>query len=152
MLASGFAGLGYQIVWTRQSALWLGQEAAAVLAVVAAFFGGLALGAWALGARIERSAQPARWYAACELAIGIWGIALLFALAPASAALLAAGGASPGAMRQWAVAFGGTLLLLLPATVAMGATLPALAGWLAVRERASGAVARLYAANTPGAV
>src|SRR5215471_11464106 len=42
MVASGFAGLGYQIVWTQQSALWLGHESAAVLAVVAAFFGGLA--------------------------------------------------------------------------------------------------------------
>jgi spermidine synthase len=49
MVASGFAALGYQIVWTQQSALWLGHEAAAVLAVVAAFFGGLAVGALALG-------------------------------------------------------------------------------------------------------
>ena len=38
MVASGFAGLGYQIVWTQQCALWLGHESAAVLAVVAAFF------------------------------------------------------------------------------------------------------------------
>ena len=57
MVASGFAGLGYQIVWTQQCALWLGHESAAVLAVVAAFFGGLAVGALALGARI--AAQPA---------------------------------------------------------------------------------------------
>ena len=26
MVASGFAGLGYQIVWTQQCALWLGHE------------------------------------------------------------------------------------------------------------------------------
>ena len=44
MAASGFAGLGLQIVWTQQSALWLGHETAAVLAVIAAFFGGLAVG------------------------------------------------------------------------------------------------------------
>ena len=37
MIASGFAGLGYQVVWTEQCALWLGHESAAVLAVVAAF-------------------------------------------------------------------------------------------------------------------
>ena len=54
----GLRRLGYQIVWTQQCALWLGHEAAAVLAVVAAFFGGLALGALALGARIERSRRP----------------------------------------------------------------------------------------------
>src|SRR3954451_8579275 len=49
MLMSGFAALGYQIVWTQQSALWLGHEAAAVLAVITAFFGGIALGAFFLG-------------------------------------------------------------------------------------------------------
>ena len=32
MLASGFAGLGYQIVWTQQNSVWLGHENAAVLA------------------------------------------------------------------------------------------------------------------------
>ncbi len=59
MVASGCAALGYQIVWTQQSALWLGHEAAAVLAVVAAFFGGVAAGALVLGPRIDRSAKPA---------------------------------------------------------------------------------------------
>jgi spermidine synthase len=152
MLASGFAGLGYQIVWARQGALWLGQESAAVLAVVAAFFGGMALGAWALGRRIDRSARPARWYAACELMIGAWGAVLLFALAPACDALLAATGHAPGALQQWAVAFAGTLVLLLPATAAMGATLPALARWLTGDLRGGGTVAGLYAANTLGAV
>jgi spermidine synthase len=61
MAASGFAALGYQIVWTQQSALWLGHETAAVLAVVAGFFGGFAVGALAFGKRIDASQQPARW-------------------------------------------------------------------------------------------
>src|SRR5262245_26219882 len=76
MLASGFAGLGYQIVWTQQCSLWLGHESAGVLAVVAAFFGGLALGALALGPRIEASRHPIRWYAGCEAIIGLWSLAL----------------------------------------------------------------------------
>ena len=42
MVTSGFAGLAYQIIWTQQSTAWLGHESAAVLAVVAAFFGGFA--------------------------------------------------------------------------------------------------------------
>ena len=78
MVASGFAGLGYQIVWTQQCALWLGHESAAVLAVVAAFFGGLAAGALTLGPRIERSPRPARWYAGCELVIALWSLLLVF--------------------------------------------------------------------------
>lgn len=127
MLASGFAGLGYQIVWTQQAALSLGHEAAAVLAVITAFFGGLALGAWVLGPRIEQSLRPAQAYALCELAIAVWSGVLTLVLAPASSWVLDLTGAQPEPLWQWALAFGATFLLLLPATASMGATLPAMA-------------------------
>ncbi|MBC7730002.1 MAG: fused MFS/spermidine synthase, partial [Microbacteriaceae bacterium] len=150
MAASGFAGLGYQIVWTQQSALWLGHESAAVLAVVAAFFGGLALGALGLGRRIEQSALPLRWYVACELLIGLWALALIGLIGPFGNAALALIGEQPSAVWQWTIAFGGTFVLLLPATAAMGATLPALERVLASPGQRS--IAALYAANTAGAV
>lgn len=152
MLASGFAGLGYQIVWTQQSGLWLGHEAAAVLAVVAAFFGGLALGAWALGPRIERSTRPARWYAGCEALIALWGLGLIAGLPRASAALLPLIGVQPSPVWQWSVAFLGCFALLLPATAAMGATLPAMVRVCAGLGQRGGSLAALYAANTAGAV
>ena len=164
MLMSGWAALGYQMVWTQQCALWLGHESAAVLAVVSAFFGGLALGAGVLGARIERMAQPLRAYAACEAVIAAWAVMLWAVMPHASAGLLTLIGPEPSAMRQWAVAFGGCFVLLMPATVAMGATLPAmdrvLSGWLETarvgssdfEQASSTRLAALYAANTAGAV
>jgi spermidine synthase len=152
MVASGFAGLGYQVVWTQQAALWIGHELPAVLAVVTAFFGGLALGALALGGRIARSARPAHWYAGCELVIAAWSLVLAFGMAPASGALLALTGAEPGALWQGTVAFVGTFLLLLPATAAMGATLPAMERVTAGLRQGGRDVAGLYACNTFGAV
>lgn len=152
MVASGFAGLAYQIVWTQQSTAWLGHESAAVLAVVAAFFGGLALGALTLSSRIERSSHPARWYAGCEIAIGVWSLALVLILQPASSALLMLAGPQPAPVWHWSVAFFGTFLLLLPATMAMGATLPAMERVLAATDAKHTAVSSLYAANTLGAV
>lgn len=159
MLASGFAGLGYQVVWTQQCALWLGHESASVLAVVAAFFGGLALGALWLGPRIERSDRPVRWYAACEAGIALWGLALLMLMSPVSDWLLVRIGAQPSPLWQWTMAFIGTFLLLLPATVAMGATLPAMERVVAELSGQGGAeqvprrsIAAHYAANTFGAV
>lgn len=149
---SGAAGLGYQIVWTQQAAAWLGHESAAVLAVMAAFFGGLALGALALGAWIERSQHPARWLAGCELTIALWALVLAGGMQPAGQLLLAWTGPQPGAAWQWAVAFGGCFLLLLPATVAMGATLPAMACALAAWRPGRADLGRLYAANTLGAM
>ncbi len=152
MVASGFAGLGYQIVWTQQCALWLGHEAAAVLAVVTAFFGGLAVGALALGRLIERSARPARWYAACEVVIALWSVTLALLLAPVSAWMLDVTGVQPTPSWQWAVAFLGTFIVLLPATAAMGATLPAMERVLAQLCRDGPSIAALYASNTLGAV
>ena len=152
MGASGFAGLGYQIVWTQQCALWLGHETAAVLGVVAAFFGGLTLGALLLGRRIEQSARPARWYAGCELVIGLYSPLLGLLLPPFSAWMLRLTGTLPPPAWQWSVAFFGIFLVLLPATAAMGATLPAM-DRIAARLQGEGqSVAALYAANTLGAV
>src|SRR5262249_9113153 len=147
MVASGFAGLGYQIVRTQQNALWLGHEAAAVLAVVAAFFGGLALGALALGPRVDRSASPARWYAACEAAIGLWSLVLVFAMPRASSWLLELTGTQPSPVWQWTVAFCGTFALLLPATAAMGATLPAMERSLTRVSERREHIGALYAGN-----
>ncbi|MEP7057921.1 MAG: fused MFS/spermidine synthase [Caldimonas sp.] len=152
MAASGFAGLGYQIVWTQQSSVWLGHESAAVLAVVAAFFGGLALGAFTMGPRIERSARPLRWYVASELAIAAWGLVLIVAMAPFGAWALDLTGAQPSVLWQWTVAFCATFLLLLPATAAMGATLPAIERATAQWRLAGRSIAAPYASNTFGAV
>ncbi len=152
MVASGFAALGYQIVWTQQSALWLGHESAAVLAVVAAFFGGMAVGALVLSPRIDRSPKPAHWYAGCEAVIGLWSLALAFLLAPVAGWLPGLIGAQPSPAWHWSVAFCGTFFLLLPATAAMGATLPAMERVLAQMRRQGSPIAALYAGNTFGAV
>lgn len=152
MLASGFAALGYQIVWTQQASLWLGHESAGVFAVVAAFFGGIAIGALALGPRIERSASPLRWYAGCELLIAAWSIALAVMLDGVTRTMLQWIGPSPAPAWHWSLAFVGTLVLLLPATAAMGATLPAMESVLGRRHDGGRSIAMLYAANTFGAV
>ncbi|MFK7962114.1 MAG: fused MFS/spermidine synthase [Phycisphaerales bacterium] len=149
---SGIAGLGYQVTWTRMFAVGLGHEMPGLLAVVTAFFVGLGLGGLLLDGPISRSRRPGRWYAWLEVIIGVWAIVIAFA-APALARLAAdLIGPVPTPARQWTVAFLLPMLSLLPATVAMGGTLPAierLAGRLAGRGTL---VAGLYAANTFGAM
>jgi spermidine synthase len=154
MMASGFAAMGYEIVWTQQSALWLGHESAAVLAVVAAFFGGLAVGGLTLGARIETSARPVRWYAGCELVVALWSLVLLVLAPPFSGWVVRAIGVQPSASAQWVLTFASTFLLFLPATAAMGATLPAMeriTPWAGLRAHGR-SIAALYASNTLGSV
>lgn len=151
LLLSGLSGLGYQVIWVRMLAIGLGHEVLAVLAVIAAFFAGLAVGAWALDRPIARSRHPWVWYAGLEVLIGIWALVLIWAMPLANGWIADWMGADPGPVRRWAVAFLGPFLLLMPATAAMGATLPA-------AERALTALAggrwvgALYAANTGGAM
>lgn len=154
MLLSGFAGLAYQTVWTHQLGIWLGHEFIAVAAVVAAFFGGFAVGSLVLGRIAARHPQPGRLYAVLEVVIALWALILLALLPGASAVLLDLIGPTPSGLRHWLLAFAGPFLLLLPATAAMGATLPALAAHADARRAADGRdpIGGLYAVNTLGAV
>jgi spermidine synthase len=152
IFGSGLAGLGYEMVWTRMLAGSLGHEIASVLAVVSAFFGGLALGSWLLDGPIRRSTRPALWYAGLEALIGLWGLVLLWLL-PAGGPWIARWiGVDPTPLWHWTVSFAAPFVVLLPATTAMGATLPAVERLSALTLGRSNAVGGLYAANTFGAV
>lgn len=152
MLFSGFAGLGYEMAWTRAVSVALGHEIIAVLAVIAAFFSGLGFGAWLLDKPIRASQYPARWYAALEFLIAAWALALIFLVPQFNALMVELLGTQPDPIRHWALAFGGTFVLLLPATACMGGTLPAMERFLTGLTQREQGVAGLYAANTFGAV
>jgi spermidine synthase len=149
---SGFAGLGYEMVWTRMLSVGLGHEIIAVLAVVGAFFCGMALGAWALDGVVSRSLRPGTWYAVVELAIGIWSLILIFLIPSLNRFAGILTGVTPSELRHWSVAFVLPFFLLLPATLAMGATLPAMERLFSRLRQDGWSVGGLYAANTFGAV
>ena len=146
---SGAAALAWQGLWTLQFSASLGHEFVAVMGVVAAIFIGLSAGAWWFGAAAARSLRPWRWYALLEGVIGAWG-ALLCVVLPALAPWLSPlVGEQPSPLIHGLLAFAVPGLLLLPATTAMGATLPVMVRQLAGDARA---LERIYAANTAGAV
>ncbi len=150
--ASGFAGLGYEVVWTRLLGNSFGHEIVGVLGVLAALFAGLALGSILLGKAAAASPNPGRFYAGLELAIGAWALVLIWLLPALGAVVPVLIPIDAPGVWQWTVAFALPSIVLLPATMAMGATLPALEAVLAPRLRGGGAVSWVYAANTFGAV
>ncbi len=152
LILSGFAGLGYQSVWTRMIAQATGHEYVAVLGVVAAFFCGLSLGSYVFDGRVSRSLRPGAWYAGLEVVIGLWAL-LLIALIPAVNALIPQFlGPTPGPLAHWLTAFLIPFVLLLPATAAMGATLPAAERLVARLQRDGSLLGGVYGANTFGAM
>src|SRR6478672_2056933 len=79
---SGCAGLLYEVVWTRLLTLHLGHTVAAVSTVLAAFLGGLAVGALAGGAIASRRTprEALRTYAALERVIAASALVVPLAL------------------------------------------------------------------------
>jgi spermidine synthase len=150
--ASGTAALIYETTWTRLLTLFLGHTVAAASTVLAAFMGGLAVGAAIAGrvsSRLDRTAAL-RAYAAVEILIGVFAVALPFELdllRPLLAAAYDDGGTAFGVIRLVC-----SLLVVTVPAVAMGATLPFVVRWHAASaERAGRDTGLLYAANTVGA-
>jgi spermidine synthase len=150
--ASGFAGLGYEIVWARILSLGLGTEMMAVLGSVAGFFAGLALGAFTLDGPIRRARSPGAVYAVLEAVIGLWGLVSVWLLPAAGRLVPPLLGTDPAPPLLWAASFMLPALVLLPATAAMGGTLAALERMLAAATGNTRVSAGVYGANTAGAV
>src|SRR5438552_13064771 len=92
---SGFAALGYQMIWMRMWAAGLGHEVPAMIGVLGAFLGGMTVGAWCLDGRISRSAYPGRWYAGLQMTIGAWAILSALLVPAVSHLALAIAGPAP---------------------------------------------------------
>lgn len=156
---SGMAALIYQVAWTRQFALTFGTSDLAVATVLAAYMGGLALGARLVERYLPRIDRPVRLYIWLEIAIAaaavIWVPATLWL---GDLALIAGfgGQAEPPSSEQAPVAMfylvTAFVALIVP-TALMGATLPVLVRYAVGRDEEVGRrTGQLYAFNTGGAV
>ena len=152
---SGATGLVYELLWVRILYQAFGSTIQSITTVVAAYMGGLGLGAWLLGRKADRHARPAALYGWLEIAIGAFGLASPFVLSLAHRVYIGAAGAlALGGAASVALRFGLAALVLLVPTTLMGGTLPALTkGFMGVeRDRLQTSLGRLYALNTLGAV
>ncbi len=151
---SGVAGLIYQLAWSRYLALFLGHTSYAVVAVLVAFMGGLALGnAW-LGSVVDRSRRPLAFYAWLEIGIAIYAFLFpyYFEICHNYYVVLARS-FSAGESTLLILKFVFSLFLVLIPTAMMGATFPALTRFVtrSINEL-RGKVAWLYCINSLGAV
>ena len=142
MLISGANTFTYEVLWTRLLAHILGGSIVAFSTMLAAFLGGIALGS-AVAARYAKNARVAlTGFVVAQLGIGVTSIAIyefIYLLIPETSGLR---GNAPLAM-----------IVLLPATLFVGATFPFGVRILATgKADAAPASARVYAWNTFGAI
>ena len=149
---SGLTALVYEILWTRLLGFVFGTTTEAIGTVLAVFFGGLALGNLVAARCIRRLRRPLGTYALLELFIGAFAL-LSLPLLRRLEGLYDLLGPDAGPTELAALRVLGSAGVLLPPTVAMGATLPVVARGVVRRgDRLGRSAGLLYAANTLGAV
>jgi spermidine synthase len=156
---SGFTGLVYESVWSHYLKLFLGSAAFAQSFVLAAFMGGLALGAW-LASRAGAQRNLLAAYGWIEALIGVAALAFhsVFTwLTDWSLESVIPAIGSPAAIEFYK--YGLCALLIVPQTVLLGMTFPLMSGAVIRRHPTDAAggpasghhLAMLYFTNSIGA-
>src|SRR5687767_6503318 len=148
-VGSGCAALIYEIVWFQMLELFVGSSSVSIGVLLGTFMGGMCLGSFLLPRLISERHHPLKVYALLEIAIGVIGLLLLLVLPLIGHVYTAWGGYGiSGYLLRGIVAS----VCLLPPTLAMGATLPAVARWVQTTPSGVSWLGFFYAGNIAGAV
>ncbi|HVT80171.1 MAG TPA: fused MFS/spermidine synthase [Phycisphaerae bacterium] len=148
-LGSGCSALIYEIVWFQLLEFAVGSSAVSLGVLLATFMGGLCLGSLLFSRVIPRGWHPLRAYAFLELGIGVLGLLITWGMPWFDSLYATIGhGAGSGVFLRAVVC----ALCLLPPTLLMGATLPAISRWIETTPRGVSWLGFFYGGNTVGAV
>ena len=146
---SGCSALIYEIVWYQLLQLAIGSTAVSLGVLLATFMGGLCVGSVGLPRLGFARRHPLRIYAVLELGIALCGVLVLVGI-PYIDRVYVAGAEHglPGMLLRGLTC----AVCLLPPTVLMGASLPAIVRWVESTPRGVSWWGLLYGGNTAGAV
>src|SRR5437016_6832447 len=148
-VGSGCAALIYEIVWFQLLELVIGSSAVSMGVLLGTFMGGMCLGSLLFARFVSRIHHPLRVYAFMELGIGLIGLAIFFGMPLVGGVYTAwAGSGFLGMLVRGMVAG----VCLIPPTLLMGATLPAVSRWVETTPRGVSWLGFFYGGNIGGAV
>ncbi len=148
-VGSGCAALIYEVVWFQLLQLSVGSSAVSLGILLGVFMGGMCLGSLLLPRRIDPRHHPLRVYAFLELGIALFGLLVLFAVPLIGGVYTAWAGTGQVNLFFRAIVAG---ICLLPPTLLMGATLPAIARWVEATPTGVSWLGYFYGGNLAGAV
>jgi spermidine synthase len=148
-VGSGCAALIYEIVWFQLLQLVIGSSAVSLGVLLGTFMGGMCLGSLLLPRWIGARHHPLRVYAYLELGIGAIGILVLLVM-PLIGGIYTAW--APSGLAGIFVRAIAAAICLLPPTLLMGATLPAIARWVETTPEGVSWLGFFYGGNIAGAV
>ncbi len=148
-VGSGCAALIYEVVWLQLLQLVIGSTAVSLGVLLGTFMGGMCLGSLLLPRLVSGRRHPLRVYALLELGTGALAVGVLFGMPSVEHVYaLYAGHGLPGLLLRGAVAG----VCLLPPSLLMGATLPAMARWVEATPQGVSWLGFFYGGNIAGAV
>jgi spermidine synthase len=145
---SGCSALIYEIVWYQLLQLAIGSTSISLGFLLASYMGALCLGSIGLP-RLRTTRHPLQIYAFLELGIAALGLLVLAGL-PLIDRVYVAGAEHgvPGMLLRGCI----SAVCLVPPTILMGASLPAIVRWIESTPRGVSWWGMLYGGNTAGAV
>ena len=148
-VGSGCAALVYEIVWLQMLQLLVGSTAVSLGVLLGTFMGGMCLGSLLLPRVVSPKWHPLAVYAVLELGIGAIAVLVWFMMPWLSDLYTAqfVGGQSRVLLRGLVAG-----ICLLPPTILMGATLPAIARWVEATPKGVSWLGLFYGGNIAGAV
>ena len=148
-VGSGFAALVYEVVWFHLLQLVVGASAISLAVLLGSFMGGMCLGSITFARLVSPKLHPLRVYAWLEFGIGGIGLVLLFLLPLVGRIYVTSIGYG-----LESILFRGFVaaICLLPPTILMGATLPAISRWIRTTKIGVSQLGFFYGANIAGAV
>jgi len=151
---SGAAALMYEVVWVRSLSLIFGGTHLAVTTVLSVFMGGLALGGFLIGKRVDSIKSPLRLYGLLEFGIALFAVIfiILMKIYPAIYIFLVQGKENSNLYLSFIRVVFAFVSLIVPTTL-MGGTLPVLTRFISKQpQKLATRLAFLYGINTLGAV
>ncbi len=148
-IGSGCAALIYEVVWFQLLQLSIGSSAVSLGVLLGIYMGGMCLGSLLLPRYLNPSWHPLRVYAALEAGIGVFGVIVLFAVPIVGQIYTQIAGTGQANLFLRAIV---ASICLLPPTLLMGATLPAIARWVETTPRGVSWLGYFYGGNLAGAV
>lgn len=148
-VGSGGAALIYEIVWFQLLQLVIGSSAVSLGVLLGTFMGGMCVGSLLLPRMISTRRHPLRAYALLEIGIGVVGLLVLYSMPWIGHVYVQSVGHGMSGILLRGVVAG---ICLLPPTILMGATLPAIARWVEATPQGVSWMGFFYGGNIAGAV
>jgi spermidine synthase len=148
-VGSGCAALIYEDVWFQLLQLTIGSSAVSLGVLLGTFMGGMCLGSLLLPRYISRDHHPLKVYAYLEIGIAAIGILVLFGMPVLTRLYISVAGTGIVGILLRGLA---AAVCLLPPTLLMGATLPAVARWVRTTPEGVSWLGFFYGGNIAGAV